>query len=188
MNESRLSSSGIPKPTAAVKGTAKPTNSVAPMPVVKPNVEEKLEKPVFVFEEPKDWKNTTEKVSKNVSTKYLFLAGDGRAWCETFQFVTCRTLAIRKEEGVVYQDLKKGRRQKWNSLQSDLFCHNLKFVFCVVIFFFLLLFDFWRYDDFLIFHKTREFRKKFWDLKVTDRSPSFSSSRVVFKFFSLYFS
>lgn len=41
MNESsRLSGSGIPKPTAAVKGTAKPTNSVAPM-IVKQETEEK---------------------------------------------------------------------------------------------------------------------------------------------------
>lgn len=41
MNESsRLSGSGIPKPTAAVKGTAKPTNSVAPM-IVKPENDEK---------------------------------------------------------------------------------------------------------------------------------------------------
>lgn len=42
MNESsRLSSSGIPKPTAAVKGTAKPTNSVAPMPIMKPESDDK---------------------------------------------------------------------------------------------------------------------------------------------------
>lgn len=42
MNEScRLSGSGIPKPTAAVKGMAKPTNSVAPMLIVKPETEEK---------------------------------------------------------------------------------------------------------------------------------------------------
>lgn len=43
MNESsRLSGSGIPKPTAAVKGMTKPTNSVAPMPIVKPDIDGKL--------------------------------------------------------------------------------------------------------------------------------------------------
>lgn len=39
---SRLSNSGIPKPTAAVKGMTKPTNSVAPMPIVKSEADEKI--------------------------------------------------------------------------------------------------------------------------------------------------
>lgn len=62
MNEScRLSSSGIPKPTAAVKGTAKPTNSVAPMPIVKLEVEEKPESTINGFPEKKVKQEITEK-------------------------------------------------------------------------------------------------------------------------------
>ncbi|XP_065213728.1 protein sickie-like isoform X2 [Planococcus citri] len=58
MNESsRLSGSGIPKPTAAVKGTAKPTNSVAPM-IVKHETEEK---PINNVEEINVKKNDVEK-------------------------------------------------------------------------------------------------------------------------------
>lgn len=50
---SRLSSSGIPKPTAAVKGMTKPTNSVAPMPIVKSEADEKIAVSVNLLSEEK---------------------------------------------------------------------------------------------------------------------------------------
>lgn len=70
MNEScRLSSSGIPKPTAAVKGTAKPTNSVAPMPIMKPEIEEK---PVSTINDLPEKKVKQEIAEKHVSMFWIF--------------------------------------------------------------------------------------------------------------------
>lgn len=72
MNDSsRLSCSGIPKPTAAVKGTAKPTNSVAPMPIVKQKSEIE-EKPIASVDPMIEEKEKQKEFVKNVSYRFVF--------------------------------------------------------------------------------------------------------------------
>lgn len=95
MNESsRLSSSGIPKPTAAVKGTAKPTNSVAPM-IVK---QENEERPINDIREGKVKEEKTQ--IKNVSLIFSCLRrGRGGSLCLEAHFrllyKECRIFHLR---------------------------------------------------------------------------------------------
>ena len=79
MNESsRLSGSGIPKPTAAVKGTAKPTNSVAPMLILKQQPLQPLEsqlKPVANIDPLIEGNEKSKEVTTKIvgSTFFTFL-------------------------------------------------------------------------------------------------------------------